>query len=200
MNLNRKGFSLIEVLITLVIVSTIMASLALAFQVGLRAQAESEFRLGEGRERDIFVMQLVRELRSAIPLSLEPFEGTETGMRFPTRLVKYSKKGIKDEIATVEYREAQGRLIRIETPLRRTSLKTRNRPVQETLFEGLKEFRIEYLYLGKGGTMQWKDVWEMTDKAEIPRAIRLIISGGIFGSERVQQELLIPQGILRVLP
>src|SRR3989338_8458403 len=108
----RRGFTLIELLVVISLVSMLLVVLYGGFQTGLKAYTRSEENLAENHEGDVFLMQLERELHSAIPYYQKGetlhFVGDEQSISFPVFGSQYSDKGVEKGLYYVVY-EFKGR-------------------------------------------------------------------------------------------
>lgn len=190
---NQKGFTLIEVLVTVALLSVIMTGLFAAFQSGLAAFARSEDYLARERDQEVFFMQLNRELRNAIPYSPHPFVGKGDSLRFPARLNRYTAKGAEEGIYLIEYQFKSGVLIRKESRLKKESLKE---PVgtPEVLFESITG-HFDFLEAQEGNA-RWNPEWINKPYTGLPRGVRVELRGRSADSETHTQLVLIPQGFI----
>lgn len=190
----RSGFTLVELLVVTSILSVLLSALYLSFQTGLAAYVRSEEHLIEGREGEIFSLQLEEELRHAIPYFLSPFVGDRDSLAFPTRLRHYSPKGVEEDLYLVEYQVKSGSLIRSERKMKK-SLKEKTE-LKETLFKRLEICQFDFLYLSAADKLEWDKEWTNKPYVGLPRGVRITLVGDVFGKEKRVLEILIPHGIL----
>lgn len=192
---SQKGFSLIEVLVTVVITSVLLASLYFSLSVGLKAHQKTEEYLSEERGREIFLLQFSRELRNSIPYSGAPFFADERSIRFPTRTGHYTRDGFEPALSTVEYKIERGKLVRVEKPLKAEGLRRTKLMKKEVLFDEISSFKVEFLKMTAEGEMQWSHEWQGKADSEIPRGVRISVAGGVFGDRGMVREIIVPHGV-----
>jgi prepilin-type N-terminal cleavage/methylation domain-containing protein len=193
-----KGFTLIELLVAVSILAVIMSSLYTSFVIGLRAHRRTEEHLIEKNSGEIFAVQLERELRNSIPYfhpdMKQYFQGKKYFLTFPAHIVHYSGEGVEEGLYLIRYEKEGNSLIRTEQKMREKSIGKEKK--RETLFEHLETFHFEYLTLGPADEFLWQKEWLNQPYIGLPRAVRLTISGDVFGKEIRTIEILIPQGVL----
>ena len=195
MNLRRRGFTLIEVLVVTAILSVTLVVLYSSFQIGMAAYKQTERNLNENREGEIFLFQFSQELAGAFPYLKSAFLGKDASVSFPTELMHYTAQGTERGLYVVTYQVDEGSLVRIEKKLRREKLREES-PATETLFEHLTACQFEYLVLDGDEHLKWTGEWPNEPYTGLPRALRLKIAGASFGSEAKTYEILIPHGVL----
>lgn len=195
---SRSGFTLIELIVVMSILSMIMSVLYSSFLTGLAAYRRTEEIISQKNEGDVFLVQLERELRNAVPYFHPNFKvyftGKASSISFPTALFHYTPDGTEEDLYIVEYEFLAGSLVRKERRVKEKSIGREEK--RETLFEKLETFRFEYLVLDQSDKIHWAKDWLNEPYLGIPRAVRFTVSGDIFGKEMKVVEILIPQGLL----
>ena len=191
----KDGFTLIEVLVVTSILAVLMSALYMSFMTGLAAHKRTEEKLIQKNEGDVFLIQLERELRNAISYFHPDFEnyfvGKSSSIAFPAKISHYSSGGAVEDLYLIRYEIKSGSLVRIERKLKENSIgKEEN---LETLFTNLATFLFEYC---SSDELHWEKEWLNQPYVGVPRAVRLTISGDIFGKETKLIEILIHQGVL----
>lgn len=192
--LPQKGFTLVELLAATSLLAIVLGSLYMSFQTGLAAYARSEKNLVEGREGDIFLIQLEEELKNVFPYFLVPFVGNQSSVAFPLRHTHYTSEGIEESVCRIEYRFEKGDLVRTEEVLK-GGLKKKEEET-ETLFQKLEDGRFDFLYVDRSGKLLWLAEWNNEPYLGLPRGVRVTLAGDVFGRKGKTLEVLIPQGIL----
>ena len=189
-----SGFTLIEVLVAMVIISVTLTVLYTSFQSGLAAFRRTEETLSDRREGDVFRFQLERELKNMIPYLNEPFVGGGNSIVFPARLTRYSPNGIEEEMVVIEYEYVGRSLIRKERKMKRKL--SESKETRETLFEKVDTCRFEFLYADEVEGIHWASEWVNEPYVGLPRGVRVTLSGEAFGESAVVYDFLIPHGVL----
>lgn len=195
----KNGFTFVEMLVVLAIVSVLFTVLYGAFQTGLMAYTKTEQKLSDSREGDVFIMQIQQELRNAVPYYQRNtkiyFSGTDKSISFPTFLQHYSKAGREDDFFMVSY-EVKGRtLVRKEKKMK-SSFKDKKTDSDEVVFKKLKTCKFEYMFVNKNHEILWENEWKNEPYMGLPRGVRLTLAGDVFGKTEKNVDILIPQGIL----
>ncbi|MBI4372429.1 MAG: prepilin-type N-terminal cleavage/methylation domain-containing protein [Candidatus Omnitrophica bacterium] len=190
----RRGFTLVEMLIVTTLLVILVSGLYAAFRVGLDAFRKTEEKLVKNSEVEIFISQLTRELRAAVPYGPQPFLGKNNSIVFPAWVNKYTPKGIEHELYVVEYRFEHGELVRSEHKLRQDFKKSKGE--KELLFEKLDDGRFQFLFLNQGGEFEWRDEWPESKSVGLPRGIRVELSGEGLQAKEQSFNILIPHGLL----
>ncbi|OGW81997.1 MAG: hypothetical protein A3G33_04425 [Omnitrophica bacterium RIFCSPLOWO2_12_FULL_44_17] len=198
---NYAGFTLVELLVVLAIISVTLTVLYTSFRTGLLAYQKMEENLMDRREAEIFMMQFEHELKNAIPYynkdSEQFFVGDERDLKFPAKLVRYSQKGMEEGLFMVEYQVRGQSLVRKEKKMvKKFKDRSSSREVKETLFNKLKKCRFEYLFVDDSDKLFWDKEWTNSPYLGVPRGVRLIMRGDSFGIQEKSYEILIPHGIL----
>ncbi len=193
----KSGFTMIELLISTVLIGVLLSSLYLSFQSALLGYRKTEEHLMNHREGEIFLGQLEHELRNSIPFyqlkNERHFIGKIDSLAFPSVVRRYTTSGYDEDLYYIHYR-LEGRT------LTRTELKMRpkfkgRKTEKESLFENLDECRFEYLYLDKNDKLSWQKEWKNEPYYGLPRGVRITVSGSGFNEKQVY-EILIPHGTL----
>lgn len=193
--MKRSGFTLIELLIVMIILSVTLTVLYSCFQTGLTAYRRTESALVEDREGDVFIKELARELKNALPYLKRPFVGKPNAISFPAQVAHYTPKGAERELCLVEYRFEGRTLVRTEQKLRKDKLRESEK-LKETMFDRLKDCRFSFLFALSDEQLEWRDDWPNQPYTGLPRGVRIILTGGLFGKEGKSYDILIPHGVL----
>lgn len=188
------GFTLIEVMIAITLLTMIVVMLYGSFFLGEKAVAKAQERSDQSQSLRTFEELLGGYIRSAYPYkgtTRDPsiyFMGDDRSVEFVSSLstslggrgmsrIRISSDQVGNRGATLTLEE--------EMPVR-VGDKAGGAGYQSSivLAEGLRGFRIEYLdpgtdpqTLAPTGEESWVDAWDGTQKRTLPRAVRLIYRG-----------------------
>lgn len=165
-----RGFTLVELLVSLSIFAVAAAALASAFSSGLtvwrRARRETSLRQAARATLE----RVGRDLRNALPVPGAAFEGSDGAMTFyfyrpAPPLSSVDRSGIY----RVTYRPAEGAWERVESPVRPAE------PVEEfpdpSPLPGSAHFSYAYAPSELDGALQWRSRW--APKEGLPAAVRV---------------------------
>ena len=193
--MNRRAFTLVELLIVMVILSVTLTVLYSCFQTGLSAYRRTESVLAEGREGDLFIKGLDLELKNALPYLKRPFVGKPNAVSFPAQVARYTPKGVERELCLVEYRFEGHVLTRTEQKLRKDKLQEEEQ-LKETVLDHLNDCRFAFLFAAADQKPEWHERWPNQPYAGLPRGVRVTLAGDGFGGEEKSYDILVPHGVL----
>lgn len=108
--MNRKAFTLIEILIVTALVAAVSVAIANAFSNGLKLWARAD-RLTQQTQAGIFIDKFSEDLRQTHPISTLRFKGRSTEIQFPTQVLTPAdphsarhKEEMVNTIGAVRYR------------------------------------------------------------------------------------------------
>ena len=187
----NKGFTLLELLISLTILGVIVVIIFGAFRIGIRAWEKGEKDV-ESRQRQRIVLDLIKHqlasicLREVKDASQQPLllkgdnksiefvshipmaPGNKFGMVYVKYLVKPEDGGERERLTFWEKN--------IVLLNKETDMSNLHEDDFFELFPGVQSIAFEYL---KGGTdeetSQWVQTWDQAIDEAFPRAIRVII-------------------------
>ncbi len=84
--MNRKAFTLIEILIVTALLAAVSIAIANAFSNGLKLWARAD-RLTQQTQAGIFIDKFSEDLRQTHPMSTLRFKGRSTEIQFPTQVL-----------------------------------------------------------------------------------------------------------------
>ena len=188
--LNKKGFSLIEMLAAMSMMALLAGSLYSAMNIGFKAKKKSEEAIAPLRAADIAFNIMGRDLQSALPprgILAGPFIGDADSISFFTRPV--NTQDAAPGIAGVEYlltadQEDEGRenLLMRNVRLNLLSLEEVE-PYEEQLAYGVSSMEIQYF----DGTV-WLDAWDSTTVGDVlPTAVDVSLTIKFSISENGEQ-------------
>ena len=184
---NRGGFTLLELMISLTIISLIVVIIFGAFSVGSRACEKGEQDVNI-RQRLRIVLELVkRQLSSACRRTIKIdgdetvlFKGEKNSLDFASRL--FLVPGKQSGVSYVKYvvesdKGDQGESLKLfemnDLSLNESDLKTPDKDDYHILISGMKNIWIEYLKKHEDGAYKWQDVWDPKEEEFLPLAVRM---------------------------
>jgi prepilin-type N-terminal cleavage/methylation domain-containing protein len=196
---NKKGFTLIEILIAISMVSVILTSLYVSVQSGLAAYIKNESHLNYNWEKDVTLHQLTADLLGTIPYSKQAFTGTSNAIEFPARLRQYTPKGVTEGLYVVKYQVRNNTLVRSERPLSESSLK-KTHTTEESLLKDLSAqsgFKFLYMKVEKDQEIfKWEKSWSNKPYVGLPSGIRVFLKDIQSDGVTTQRDILIPHGMI----
>jgi len=154
----HTAFTLIELLIITAILSVVIGVIGACLAGGIRVwdSARSFARVEKDAAYGLSILE--RDVANALPLPNLGFEGSETKMRFPIRIVADGQPAMGDVIYA--YDASAGALVRSVEPYR-TGKDSRG---PERLLTGVETaaFRYAALRKGDGGGRAWQSMGQST--------------------------------------
>ncbi|RJQ50338.1 MAG: prepilin-type N-terminal cleavage/methylation domain-containing protein [Nitrospiraceae bacterium] len=170
----KDGFTLLEVVISITILSLITLIIGSAFRLGIQAWEKGEKETGETQRLRVLSSLLSQQVASAFPYKMkvdddEPvvlFKGEEDSLLFVTTVTDSFYGGFK----WVKYSYKDGSMLYKEGLLPDKKLKEKIKGDDETIDSDIEE--VKFTYLSKSG--EWEDSWD--DEKKLPAAVRVKIS------------------------
>jgi general secretion pathway protein J len=186
----QSGFTLIEILLALSILSIVMVIILGALRIGVRAWEKGEDVLVAQQRARTLLDQLARQLASASVLMsaqreqpLVVFEGSRRALEFTSSLplinrIQFGPVHVRYVIETDPGGEK--RLLLFEESIRPADYLSEGQLRHDTdarvLIGQFEDLRFEYLGAGGDGAGPqpgWASSWRPRDPAELPRAVRI---------------------------
>ncbi|MBI4847028.1 MAG: prepilin-type N-terminal cleavage/methylation domain-containing protein [Nitrospirae bacterium] len=173
---SQKGFTLLELIIAITILSLITIIIGSAFRLGIGAWEKGERETSETQRLRVLSGLLSQQLKSAYPykMKLEDqdeevvlFKGDPESFLFVTSLTDARFGGFK----WIRYSVKEGELLYKEGVLPDKKLEDNIKGKEELVDENIGEFKIEY-YSSKDD--EWKEKWDYGK--DLPSAIQVKIS------------------------
>jgi general secretion pathway protein J len=177
-NSRRDGFTLIEVIISITILSLITVIIGSAFRLGIQAWERGEKETGEAQRLRVLSSLLSQQLKSLYPYKIKikdkdeevvAFKGEPDSITFVTTLTDQSYGGLK----WVQYIFREGVLLYKEGLLPdkkfEEHIKDKNR--EEIVDNNLDNFQFSYLAPDDD---EWAESWD--DAEDVPGSVRINLS------------------------
>lgn len=164
---DQRGFTLMEVLAAMAILSLVLAALTVVFRGQMGAWEKMVAKSDVLRREEYVYARLSRDLHNAIPPEADGTEwtGDGTGVFLVTGTGQYG-------LARVSYTLEQGKLIRREEslPPGLTPAGDPLAPQEEVLLAGLSRIAFSYW---DGRLRFWKSSWETDFTSGLPAAVKV---------------------------
>ena len=204
-----QGFTLIELMLAMVLYSTVLLILAPTLMGGLQVWKRNQDQESAAlpHEVDLLLMKMSEELESAVPFSPVPFEGKENEMAIATVLPRLSLESGGRQFSKVRYWREGETLYREEEDLA-SSLQKRYVPKkgkhQKIWLEGVQRLSFQYAYRSpytdreEKNQTEWHNDWrQKKDEATLPFAVKINLkwlngSGQIL---EIEKDFFLPDGV-----
>lgn len=197
MYMNKKAFTLIEVVIATAILSVIVVSIYGAFSVGIKAWHRGS-EGGDFQRTRTALLKLQKELRNSFFFSSAPFKGASSELSFPLVMPGDDKDRLCVITYYVKEDENTGHksLVRKESPFTENS-EDKEEALEKELFS-VTSMNFKYAYrLGDAAAgLEWRDDWLETQN-NLPVAVKVSFKLD-HGGEIYNKTIFIPQGALNV--
>jgi general secretion pathway protein J len=188
----NRGFTLIEVVITLTILGFILLIIFGAFRLGLSAWERGESTKEEYQRLRMISQLISQQVKSAVPYKIKSekaegdylaFEGTAHSVKFVSALSMKARKPEGFVYAIYQFKEEgneTGRLILFEQRAVNRDFFTEepSEDLGHPLMEGISNVLFEYYREEdplKGWKEEWVEEWNARDERELPKAFRMTI-------------------------
>jgi general secretion pathway protein J len=171
----ETGFTLLELIIAITILSLITLIIGSGFRIGIRAWEKGDKETGEIQRLRILSSMLSQQIMSAYPYKMkfedrdEPaiiFTGKPHSLMFVTTLTDQSYGGFK----WVKYLFSEGNLLYKEGLLPDKKLEEKIKRGEEIIDTDMDD--IGFAYMSDDG--EWRDSWDYGEN--LPRAVQVKIS------------------------
>jgi len=202
MRKNNKGFTLLEVIVTMTILAVMLLIISGAFRLGLSAWDRGEQTREEYQRQRTATQLIMRQIKSMVPYKIKTqkaegdylaFEGKTNSMKFVSTLSLRATRPNGLVFAVYEYKDGGpegGRLVAYEKRVVNKDFFEEG-PKEEdgvTVLEGLSGVRFEYYReedTEKTRTEAWLEEWNAKEEKELPTALRVKLT---YKNERSDQE------------
>jgi prepilin-type N-terminal cleavage/methylation domain-containing protein len=180
-----RGFTLLELIISLAIMSMIVVVVSAAFNLGLDSMDRGEFRALENQRARAALTQITRQLKSAYPLAMQTEKGTTVYFTGNANEVSFVASTGRPEVGGLEkityfLRENDGRRglwMRTSSPtLPADLINDREGPLQQEteILPDVESIGWEYLKITQPRNKEeWLKKWSGFDEQQLPAVIRL---------------------------
>ncbi|MFZ7126506.1 MAG: PulJ/GspJ family protein [Desulfobacterales bacterium] len=182
-----RGFTLVELLLSITIIAVVAVVLMGAFRLGYRAWEKGDAAIESTQHLRIVLDRVRRQLAAAVPAAypseenpLVRFEGTEASLRFISEMSLVPGPAAARMVVDYRVEATPGdgqRLVFHEQALLKTNLEEKPEPLPADyveLIEDMREIRFEYLKLGEGpSAAAWSTAWNPEADGLIPLAVRI---------------------------
>ncbi|MFB3884250.1 MAG: type II secretion system protein J [Thermodesulfobacteriota bacterium] len=188
-----RGFTLLEVIVTLTVIGFILLIIFGAFRLGFSAWDKGE-SLKEEYQRTRMISQLIaQQMKSAVPYKIKTkkaegdylaFEGDDHSVKFVSAFSVKAKESEGFVFAAYDFRREGregGRLVFYEQRALNKDF-FEERPKEELeiqLLEGVSNVQFEYYREedpDENRTEEWVPEWNAREEKELPRAFRMTIT------------------------
>ena len=211
--LSEKGFTLLELICSIIILSVVLTSVYGTFNTGARAWEKGERDIEKIQRMRVIMDLLGREIKSTFPYEVTPskldthkkfyaFEGKKDSISFVSTVpLRGGKKGLSWLTFLVE--EDKGLVVVERDALRTDIFKERDfvdKDEMEVLDEHVTRMRLEYYELKRRrdeGEGQWREHWDAEKKGKLPHAVKVELTfrekgRGEDDEEEFIRELVVP--------
>jgi len=177
---SRSGFTLLEVIIAITILSLITVIIGSAFRLGIQAWGRGEKETEDGQRLRALSSLLSQQLKSIYPYRIKiegkdeeivAFKGESDSITFVTTMTDLSYGGLK----WVQYTFRDGVLLYKEglLPDKKFEEHIKDKNKEEIVDSHINNFRFSYSYLLEDDD-EWTESWD--DEEEVPGAVKVNLS------------------------
>lgn len=172
---NEHGFTLVELMVSLMIFGMLAAAGVALLSFSVRAQEAAENRLGElsqlRRASTLMAADLgqaaARLHRDGTGTPLPAFTGGGTGLGFVRRGWENVDGAPRSSLQRVEYRLSAGKLERLSWPMVDGAAPR----AAVTMLDGVRSLAFRY----RMPTGDWRDRWEPEEVDDLPLAVEMVV-------------------------
>lgn len=181
---NKKGFTLLELLITTSLIAMMGLAIYAAFAKGVAVWELCNETDKQEKEIRFALDKMAAELRNSFNFSRIVFGGTKGQIEFSTYIVMHpATEGPRTELGRVTYffDPAQNTLLRIQE--RYVDIFQEERPEPKEFIAQLTGFEFGYYYFDAAKNVyDWMDSWE--DRNDLPLGVRITLKAKDNGEEK----------------
>lgn len=192
--MKRAGFTIIELLVTIVIFTLILVTVYSTFYMGMKAWR----RGGDKRELQkirLGLLKIDKELKDSFFFSKLSFKGTDKEVTFPLSISSPDSEVIYTVSYIIDTDEQTGlyNLIRKEKAYAEEAGEGRVRRV----FTLMKSIRFKYGYEASSGyeDFEWQGSWDGTSQNKLPSGVKIFLETAD-GQERFSRVFFLQHGAL----
>ena len=213
--LSEKGFTFLELICSITILSMVLVSVYGTFNTGARAWEKGERDIDKIQRMRVIMDLLGREIKSTFPYEVTPskldthkkfyaFEGKKDSISFVSTVpLRGGKKGLSWLTFLVE--EDKGLVVVERDALRTDIFKEKDfidKDEMEVLDEHVTRMRLEYYELKRRkdeGEGQWREHWDAEKKKELPHAVKIELTFREEGRGEDEEEELIRELVVPIM-
>ncbi|MBC8291692.1 MAG: prepilin-type N-terminal cleavage/methylation domain-containing protein [Proteobacteria bacterium] len=187
----QRGFTLVEMMIAMTIVTLIAASIYGVVSIGARSAGSGERVTEQARRHRVATGLITRQLSSAVAIRLEDedgesvpyFLGESESVEFVTAA---PQRPDSSGMGLVRYWYEDGALLMSEMPAfavagaNRLGVDLEDYTLTTVLFYDVDRFRVDYLRTSND-IDDWEESWDAADSEELPSVVRFELSSQIPG-------------------
>lgn len=187
----QRGFTLVEMMIAMTIVTLIAASIYGVVSIGARSAGSGERVTEQARRHRVATGLITRQLSSAVAIRLEDedgesvpyFLGESESVEFVTAA---PQRPDSSGMGLVRYWYEDGALLMSEMPAfavagaNRLGVDLEDYTLTTVLFYDVDRFRVDYLRTSND-IDDWEESWDAADSEELPSVVRFELSSEIPG-------------------
>ena len=192
--LDTRGFTLLEMVITMTILGLILLIIFGAFRLGITAWEKGESSREEYQKTRAVSQLISRQLKSIVPYKVKTekaegdylaFEGNARSLKFVSALSMRTKQPEGFVYGIYEFKEGGGKGGRLMAYERRVLVRKNffeEEPKEGSgipLIEGISDVRFEYFQEEdslKNRKEEWVEEWNAKEEKDLPRAVRMTVT------------------------
>ena len=188
----ERGFTLIELVVSLTIFSVISLSIYSSFAAGITVWRKSREFSSIYQTARLLLDHMAQELKNAVKVAETEFRGGPRQMSFISTRQGYrgANSGREPRIAKVTFevrRDPSGQAYAL---FRRYTANFKRRGEAELMVGAITRLDFQYTYQNSAGELQpWAKVWK--DGDEIPLGVKIVLN---IGGTRFTKMVFIPHG------
>lgn len=180
----RRGFTLVELLVTASLLAVVAGGLYGTYAIGLRTWVRTQDTLTTLPRLTLGLERVAAQLRSSLMLPETPWVGGDGRLAFVT-----ARRGL-DPVRVLYQRTPAGCVIE-----QTVSLMDHQQSTHQWL-EHVRAFTVTYAYVTEEGTVAWEPAW--ADPEHLPRLVRLTVTTATPSTpaRTLTKTVWIPTGVL----
>ena len=190
----QKGFTLIEILVSLSIFSIIALAVYSSFAGGIRAWRRAQEFSSVFQTSRLLLEDMARELKNTVSITGMEFEGTSRKVSFVTLdqspFLQLDHLSTTHHLSWVSYELRRGRDFSGLDLYRRKGSDLQRPGEAQLIVDSIEQMEFQYTYKNEAGEMQpWSTTWNV--KEQIPYGVKIDLS---IGGSRFTKMIVVPHG------
>jgi len=175
---DKKGFTLIEVLVAVTIIAVIVLSIYSAFNTGITAYKKMDTAFSSFQDARIILNVIETDLKNSFIYSEESsfFKGGSSALDFFSILNTYDKDEKYNSLCRIKY-TLEGNVLKRTVYSGFAALGDDENAQSQELSNGIEKIDFEYACIGSGEdkTIIWRNVWPQKDgqAGQLPLAVKI---------------------------